>query len=149
MKKGFTLIEMIVAIGLFALLMTTTTMLLFASLRSTKKASNVTKAKAEGAYALNLMINLLRYATKINDICRYSVPYNDSVGYSTFFAIDQGSISSSSGLLISRPNRDITWGTGSCSLQTYPFYCPGNEVDICFEIDGIPFQSQVVLRNAQ
>ena len=65
--KGFSLIELIVSLGLFALLSLIITMMTFSSLSVAQKANLVAQARSQGSYALTLMTNQLRYASDLSD----------------------------------------------------------------------------------
>lgn len=67
MKKAFTLIEVIVAIGVFGVLSVTLSLLLVGTLRGSKKAAATILVRGEGAYAVESMAAQLRFAKSVTD----------------------------------------------------------------------------------
>lgn len=65
MKKAFTLIEVIVAIGVFAVLSVILSLLLAGTLRGSKKAAATILVRGEGAYAMESMAAQLRFAKSV------------------------------------------------------------------------------------
>jgi len=65
MKRGFTLIEVVVAIGIFAVLMVGTSLLLVSTLRGAKKAAAQIAVRSEGAWAMDLMSSTLRFSQRV------------------------------------------------------------------------------------
>ena len=65
MQKAFTLIELVVVMGLIAMLGTITTVMLVATLQAAKKASAVSLVKSEGTYVVNIMTQLLKFSTDV------------------------------------------------------------------------------------
>lgn len=63
--KGFTLIETVLAVGIFAMVSVAGGLLLFSTLRGAKKAAAVIAVRSQGANAIGTMTQLLRYATEI------------------------------------------------------------------------------------
>lgn len=66
MKKGITLVEILVAMAVFTVLMTSVTMVLTATLRAANRAAVVTKIKSEGTYIMDSMATVLRYAESVS-----------------------------------------------------------------------------------
>lgn len=66
MSKGFTLIEVVVAIGVFAVLATVGSVLLFSILRGSKKAAAVAAVRTEGAQVMAALTSHLRFARQVN-----------------------------------------------------------------------------------
>lgn len=62
MKKGFSLMEMLMGVGLMAILLLSANVLLFTSFKSARKASAITLANSEGAYALKSMEELIQFS---------------------------------------------------------------------------------------
>ena len=62
---GFTLIEVIVAIGVFAVLSVMLSLLLAGTLRGSKKAAALILVRGEGAYAIESMAAQLRFAKSV------------------------------------------------------------------------------------
>ena len=55
MKKGLSLVELVVSVGIIALLGVMGTSLLFGALRGSRKANAVINTQDEGAYAINII----------------------------------------------------------------------------------------------
>lgn len=65
MHKSFTLIEVVVGVGIFAVLATMGSLLLVGILRGGKRATNTIAVRGEGANAMEDMVRLVRYATGV------------------------------------------------------------------------------------
>lgn len=63
--KGFTLIETVLAVGVFAIVSVASGWLLFSTLRGAKKAAAVMAVRSQGANAIGTMTQLLRYAVDV------------------------------------------------------------------------------------
>jgi len=63
--RGFTLIETVVAVGVFAVLVSMTSVLLVGALQGAKKAAATATVKGEGANAIRTMEQMLRFATDV------------------------------------------------------------------------------------
>lgn len=91
-NKGFTLIEVVIAIGIFAVLMVGTSLLLVGTLRGAKKASAQIAVRSEGAWAMNTITSTLRYAQRITSCSSSSVSAQLSDGSNiSFSCIQSGS----------------------------------------------------------
>lgn len=155
MKKGFTLIETVVAIGVFAMLSVIGSTLLFGILRGSKKAGAVVAVRTEGANIINGITQTLRFANEI-EYCEFNlIRFNSQFGSQTTYSCIT--------------NNNITYiASGSANLNTIPvketscsIICPlpsgvteirkAKYVDIGFTLKSeqaeIPFKTQVVLRN--
>ena len=67
MKKiGFTLIEMLIAAGLTAIILTATSVMFYTVFRSARKSAAIAVAKTEGSYALRSMDQMIRFANNIS-----------------------------------------------------------------------------------
>lgn len=170
MKKAFSLIEIIVAIGLLAIIAVTTSTLLLTSLRSARKSAAINEAKAEGQYALTDMVQNLKFAASIACNSATSLTMVDANTISTTYSLSGTRILKS----ISSPvtNLYITTssaavGVGACTGGNM-FTCdttntPPRYLDICYWIDaagasdvtnsagtgtsGVNFATHVDLRN--
>jgi prepilin-type N-terminal cleavage/methylation domain-containing protein len=171
MQKGFTLIELLIGLTLFAVIMGVGNVLLVTSLQGARKASATGVTKAEGAYAMNSMVSMTRYARSIN--CPTTVPAGRSLDvtrlngdvityrFDTAPAVD--TIASESGTLplirrveLTSPRVNVT-STGCASGRV--FTCPDSStVVICFNVvavnsldftdsETVNFNSRVTLRN--
>ena len=148
MIKAFTLVETVVAVGIFAILATIGSLLLFGALRGSKKASAISLVRTEGVFAMDSMTSSLRYAHEITGCSATSITFDDIT-----YTCDGGKISSNSASLTSaRVNVD------SCTISCTPTPPKTKTVDISFTLSRkdattvldraiVPFQTQVVLRN--
>ncbi len=64
-KSGFSLIEILITIGLFAVVISATNVMMYTSMKNARKVTAISLAKAEGAYALKVMQDAVRYAKKV------------------------------------------------------------------------------------
>lgn len=65
-RKGFSLIEMLIVVGVFSILAVIVTQTLAASLRGSKKSENLGKVRENVEYALNYIERTLRSANKLD-----------------------------------------------------------------------------------
>ena len=169
-KPGFSLAELIVGLGLFAVVSVTTNILLFSSLRGSRKAAAVAAVRSEGSYALNSMVGMIRYAQRINGCTSTSVSLVAPDGSDLVYQLDTetspntiASVSSRQSNLTSSRVEVSVPDTAPCGGNL--FDCPGERlVKICFAVqtpggadlggtdkagsgEGIIFQSQISLRN--
>lgn len=147
-KKGFTLVETVVAVGIFAILATIGSLLLFGTLRGAKKSSAISLVRTEGVFAMDSMTSSLRYAHEITGCSATSITFDDIT-----YTCDGGEIASNSARLTSaRVNVD------TCVITCTPTPPKTKTVDISFTLSRkdantiletaiVPFTSQVVLRN--
>ena len=164
MKKGFTLIEVLLATGLMAVVLGTASVMFYTVFRSARKSSAIATAKTEGAFAVRSIDQMVRFAAKITACGTNSLTIerlNDDV---VTYALSGTAISSSSGSLTSN-NVSVTTCSGSTSIFTCdPAVAPFRVVKICFVINksggidvtdyagatgtsGVVFQTQVLIRN--
>lgn len=176
-RKGFSLIEILLGMALFAMVMSAAMSVLFTSLKSSRKAAAVTSAKAEGAYALRAMESMIRFATDIecvdsNTIKVYRVKDEEENRQDVIvYELLSNRVASRSANLASTPiptsapryltTTDMTVSAAAC-LGSAMFTCSGDAVAICFEINnvegmdltdkagvggGLKFQTWVTARN--
>lgn len=152
-KKAFTLVETVVAVGVFAILATIGSLLLFGVLRGSKKASAISVVRTEGVFALESMTSVLRYAQEISACTATSVTFTSLSGDNIIYTCDSGRIASNSARLTStKVNVD------ACTIACSPTPPKTKTVDLSFTLSRtnattildraiVPFSSQVVLRN--
>ena len=175
-KNGFTLLEILIGLGLVATVFSVAGSVLFASLKSTRKAAAVAVAKAEGAYAMRAMSDMIRYAqavtcqsTRIQVDRPSQQSSKQSLVYSFDNSVNPAKISSTSGTFVSPGplQSDLTSSEVRVSLTecgNTMFNCSDQNqvVEICFAVDsasgvdvsdkargtgGLIFQTQVTVAN--
>ena len=151
--KGFTLIETVLAVGVFAMLAISGALLLFSTLRGAKKTAAVIEVRNQGASVMEAMTQLLRYAKKDTTTCAgNSVAFTAVDGSSgSFSCVGDDYLASGSARLTSTKVKLVP---GCCAIT-----CPtADSVLIKFSISPatatltdetarINFESQVELRN--
>lgn len=73
-NSGFTIIEMLTVIGIFAVVGTMSVNILFSMMKATSKAAEINKIKQSGDYALSIMERIIRNASSITSGCTNGVP---------------------------------------------------------------------------
>lgn len=160
--KGFTLIEVLMAAGLMATVLATSSVLFYTLLRSSRKSTAIAAAKTEGEYALRAMDQMIRFAGNIS--CPVAgqlqvTRLNDDV---ITYSISGGALASTSGIM----NQNLTstavtvtpCGTGlfNCTLSGL-----SRSVTICYVVNrtggvdatdttgggGVTFTTQIGVRN--
>lgn len=100
--KGFTLIEIMVVIGVFGIIAAFTTNMFVSILRGSSKSQILAEVKQNGNYALSVMERMIRNARKIEVYDVSSITILNPDGGSTVFSCDPGQkIASNSASLIS------------------------------------------------
>lgn len=84
--KGFTLIETVLAVGVFAMVSVAGGLLLFSTLRGAKKAAAVITVRSQGANAIGTMTQLLRYAAEITSCSGNQLAFTASDGSKGVFS---------------------------------------------------------------
>jgi len=166
-SKGFTLIEILVAIGIFVTISTVVVGVLFSTLRTSRKSEVLLNLKQNGDTALVQMVANIRYAKSLDDPVSCVIPKTQP-SITVTSSSDDGSttyscpadptfpISSNSAALID---------TSSVLVRSCSFSCTqtadGNPptITIKFTLDSavsagfvettgsIPFQTSVTMRN--
>jgi prepilin-type N-terminal cleavage/methylation domain-containing protein len=159
--KGFSLIEIILGLALFSMVMSSSMVVMYSSLRSSRKAAAIAMAKAEGAYTLGAMEYMIRFAKNV--VCNTGNSLTVTRLNSTtpiVYTFSGSQIASNGAALTSNNVRVSSCGpTFTCSPVN-----EGKMVEICFQIDnaggidvtdragalggnGIRFHSWVTSRN--
>lgn len=68
-QKGFTLVELLVVVGIMAIVGTMTANLFLSNLRTAAKTKALTEVKQNGDYALEVMRRMIRNAREIKSSC--------------------------------------------------------------------------------
>ena len=172
-KFGFTLVEMLVSIGLFTAVTTIIISVLFTSFRASKKSEVVVSIKQSGSAVLTRMVNGIRYARSLDDPTS-CIP-EITVSSITVTAFDDGqttyscpdlyadvvditttTISSNSAALIDTNSVEVEDCSFTCSQAT-PSHPPtitikfrlkaARTTDFVETTGSIPFQTSVIMRN--
>ncbi len=160
--KGFTLIEVVVALGIFTVLAVVSSTLMFSILRGAKKAAAVAAVRTEGEYAMDALTSHLRFARQINSCSASQISFTSVDNTSITFSCQldpttkTNYLADSSGRLTS-PEVTLV----SCNVFTCPSPLPQSQtVQIGYTltrsgsvaIEGaasVDFSSGVELRNGQ
>ena len=153
MKQAFTLIETVVAVGIFALLSVVGSVLLFGILRGSKKSAAVSVVRAEGANILNNMTGMLRFAQEISICSGNTITFKPQAGNDITYTINGNSIASNSAAISS--NQVIVTNLVFVCTPVVPktkiininFLLKRDPTTSVFDQAEIPFQTQVILRN--
>jgi prepilin-type N-terminal cleavage/methylation domain-containing protein len=177
MKKGFSLIEILIGAALFAIVFSTAGVVIFSTLRGSRKTIAVTTAKSEGEYALSVMTDDIKFADKVTcDATGMKLQVDksssDRLVYSFDSSVSPDKIKWVSGTLVS-PGPITADLTSEKIVVTIPaadctgvmFVCDAaqNAVKICFaagnasgtdtsdlvnSVNGIVFKTSVTLINS-
>ncbi|OGC92854.1 hypothetical protein A2899_01375 [Candidatus Amesbacteria bacterium RIFCSPLOWO2_01_FULL_49_25] len=160
-RFGFTLVEILVAIGLLAVIGTSTSVLLMTSLRGARKATAIAMVKNEAEFAQSAMGQMVRYAKSITSCSATKLDIVRLNGDDVSYQLTGGVIASSSSKLSEAINLTSDRVAVSGCTGTM-FSCSGNVVNVCFTANaakgidvtdtagsgGIKFDSSITLRNA-
>jgi len=117
--RGFTLIEMLVVVGLLGLVMTVTVQLLLFNLKVNKKSQSLSKIKQSGDYALSSMTRMLRNAREVLECSSSSVRFQNPDGGITELTCNTGAggyiASNSSNLTATEENIDLSSCVFACT----------------------------------
>lgn len=157
MKKGFSLIEILVVLSVFILLVFISNQIFFSTLRGTSKTQAITTVKQNGNYAVSIVQRALYNSKGLISCTADRVNYYDADGKQTFFSCsqlgtDNAYIASDSARLTSEDVRVANCAV-SCKLTTAP-----QEVELNFTLEkrdairiqekaAFDFKTRVVLRN--
>ncbi|TSC87469.1 MAG: hypothetical protein G01um101416_452 [Microgenomates group bacterium Gr01-1014_16] len=150
------MVEILVGLGLFAILGVGVAVMLFATLRGARKTTAINVANNEGRHALNLMAQMTRFAKVAQCPSPTSLTLTKTDDTTMSYSLSGTAIASGSANLTSQ-RVTVTACSGTM------FTCSGRTVQICFNIDaagaadvtetaegvgtGIKFVTTVTLRN--
>ncbi len=176
MKKGFTLLELLISVTIIAGLSLLIAQSFFTTTRSNTKTEIIKDVKQNGDVGLGLMVNMIRASTQVGSLCAASGTTSSSLaiknpdgGTTTFGCVfDSGvsRIASSSAAIDYLTSTNVTLGGSACAdaAMSLQFTCTsaasgGTTVKITFSLSqkGTPvnlfekgqasFQTTVGLRN--
>lgn len=174
-RKGFTLIEILVSIGILAIIATLIAQVLFTTVHVNKKTEVLTDIKRDGNFALDVIGRMVRSAKSITTSCSPKELYitNPDNNVTTIACVSDGGaarIASESSVLptayLSSGNLTLSASGGvDCIDSTLAFSCPPadgsiqNQVIITFTLGQVgvagsayesgsaPFESTIRMRN--
>ena len=157
-KKGFTLIEILVVIGLLAIIVVVGSTSFFNLLKGSTKTRVASLVKQNGDYALTVMGRMIRNGKVIEcELGMSKIEIENPDGGETEFSCEEDKISSNSASLISN---QVKVANGNCSFDcqrtsvfepdvvTINFTLSQAQTDVRPEEEvSIVFKTTVVLRN--
>lgn len=116
--KGFTLVEMVVGVGIFSVVIIMGTLMMVSTIRASKKASAVALVRNEGSSALNIMTSYIRYASSATCDSATSVSISPASGNQFSFTCinvgNNGSYIASNSAVLTSTNVKVTSCTFTC-----------------------------------
>ncbi len=152
--KGFTLIEMLIALAVFSMLGVMATVILVGALQGAKKAAAVALVKNEGSRVVNTMTQMLKYSTSVTACATNSITFQSRADGSnpTIFSCTSDSIASNSANLTSG-NVEMTSCNISCDAQlkqvNINFTLRMKNATFATEKANTTFETQIGLRNQE
>lgn len=161
-KRGFTLIEMLIALAVFSMLGVMATVILVGALQGAKKAAAVALVKNEGSRVINTMTQMLKYSTSVTLCGGNSVtfqPRTDTSNPAVFACLPPGAgpyyIASNSANLTSG-NVEMTSCNISCDVPdvlakqvNINFTLQMKNATFATENADTTFKTQIELRNQE
>jgi prepilin-type N-terminal cleavage/methylation domain-containing protein len=144
LKRGFSLIELIVVIGLLGLLMLAISSTMLMSIVSSNRVRVTTKTKQAGNYAIGQIQGLIRNAKDLTACSTgaNTVTITNPDGNSTQIFAENSRIASGSGTYLTPANLAVSAGSFKiiCLPDTTPPATPGNItnlIKISFDLNGL------------
>lgn len=132
-KKAVSLFEIVIVVGIFAMIAVFTTRSTFLTLRGSRKSDSQIKIKENLEYALSIVERALRNSDVVSSVCDGGnltrIDYTDSQGAPTFFSCE--SVGQTSGYIASGSAR-LT--TPDISITGCSFVCLPQEGGVPTEI---------------
>lgn len=160
-KRGFTLVELLVVMTLFALLLLVINQILFSTFKGASKTEATNKVKREGERVMAVMERSMRNARSIYSCTSTQIAYQDQYGTLGSFGCSNvgsgsGYIASGSASLTSN-DVDVTSCAIACEningsvkavIITASFAAKGTATSLRSEEQGnVSLQSRIILRN--
>ena len=164
MARGFSLIELLIGMGLVGILLATSNVLLFSSLQSAKKAEAQGVTKTEGAYALTAMSQVIKFASSIESCTNNTLRIRRLNNHTITYSLSGSKIASAGATMNAVNNVDLTSpivAVSGCSGGRPLFSCPDlKSVNICFVVSNaggtsvndsanVTFDTTVSVRNVE
>lgn len=134
-ENGFTLIEMLVVLGVFSILSLMVVTIITFSMRGSRKSEVTSDLRSRLSETLEIMSRQLRNAQEITSTCSSGVEYKDQDGNQAFFScnLTDNQIASGSGTIANQIDTYYLIESGvdliDCSIT-----CPEPEVGIPVEL---------------
>lgn len=172
MKKGFTLIEILVASSILVMMMAAVVVITSSAYKGSRKAEAVSSVRSEGALAINSLENIIKYAKNIGSCSASSLVITTLQGETVTYGLNgSNEVASTSGTtgrvyrLTNNASARLTLCNGgagplfSCDLATN-----ARRVSVCFMLQsagavagdvtttagdgsGVQFATYITLRN--
>lgn len=128
-QKGYSLVEILVVLGIFAILATVATQAVFQTIRGSRKSESSIKVRENLNYALSVMERQLRGVTDISSCINNRIDYSHKFGTSYFACISgvDSYIASGSARLTSDQVK-----LNSCTIS-----CPADLSSVTISLNGI------------
>lgn len=120
LKKGFSLIELIIVVGLLGLLMLAISSTMLMSIVSSNRIRLTTKTKQAGNYAIGQIQTLVRNAKDITACNSAAATFINQDGGSTSISLQSSRIASNSGIFLTPANLTVSTFTLTCLPDTTP-----------------------------
>lgn len=164
--RGFTLVELLVSVGLFTAITTVIISVLFISFRASKKSEVILSIKQSGSTAMSRIVNGIRFAKRLEDPVSCVGTVTQTYVKVTAFDDEQTTyacpgvitetISSNSAALIDVNSISVDPCSFTCSQVTTNdpptiniqfTLSPLNTTSFAENVTSVPFQTSVTLRN--
>lgn len=149
MKKGSTLIELLVGMSVFAVLSVSISMVITTTLRSAARASVVAKVKSDGTYIMDAMSTVVRFAADVQcdsqQVSAKLASVQNTIIYECFPTANPPYIASDSASLNSNETKFTACSITCTESENVEFDFSLRDVDET--VGAVNFNSQVVLRN--
>lgn len=96
-ENGFTLVELLIVIGIFASITSLASTVLVTTFRTSSKTNIITTVKQNGDYIISNITNSIRYAKSVQCVSSSTVTATAIDGLQTTYDCSTGTITSSSG----------------------------------------------------
>lgn len=151
-RQGFTLVELVLAFGIFAMLATSTVVILSATLRSTARAAVAAKVRNEGEYLMESISQLTRYSKDVSCVGTTELDVSTATYLPLAKITCSGTTIASNSAQISSREVEIS----GCAFTCSPTDTNPTQVNVSFSIKDLndvitplTFDTNIVLRNAQ
>lgn len=131
MKKGFTLIEIIISLGIVAVLGLTISQIFISTVRTNTKTEILKEVKQNGEFAMETMVRMMQSAERITSACTGATTNSITIlnpdGFSTTFGcVATGNllrVASTSASTLYLTSASVTLGGSNCGSSTLAFTC--------------------------